>query len=52
MDSKKSLPQQGINPMPLAFKASGIELVPLAFKASVMSTAPLVPYCTSEGSQM
>ncbi len=35
-----------------AFEASGIEPVPLAFKASVMSTAPVVLHNTTEGSQM
>jgi len=36
----------------LAFEASGIEPVPLAFKASVMSTAPVVLHYTIGGSQM
>jgi len=36
----------------LAFEASGIEPVPLAFKASATSTAPVVLHYASEGSQM
>ena len=58
---KNLLLQRGIDPMPLAFKASpillafeasGIESVPLTFKASVMSTAPVVLHYTREGRQM
>jgi len=47
------LPRTGIDPMPLAFKAttlalkaSSIEPVPLAFKASGISSAPLALYYT------
>ena len=58
--TKKFLPQTGIDPKLLAFKASllnafeasGIGPVPLAFKANVMSAAPVVLHCTSEDSQV
>ena len=52
MDNKNSLPQMGIDPMPLAFKASEIEPVPLAFEASVTTAAPVVLHYTNGGTQM
>ena len=52
MGNKNSLPQMGIDPMLLAFKASEIEPVPLAFEASVTTAAPVVLHYTNGGTQM